>query len=166
MSGSSSINPTVKLAETRSYIDTVQSKLSQLEMIFTNLMALAAENNQRLQGDSVTIAEIHNDFEVYVASRGELTEEQQLEVIGGLVEEIGTTLESRGIEIPDDIGRNEIADAWVEFAEATEDPTVVKQAITVLKASLGAARNEESAWRQEQESSQKIRRETNKHAEA
>ena len=70
MSGSSSINPTVKLAETRSYIDTVQSKLSQLEMIYTNLMALAAENNQRLQGDSVTIAEIHNDFEVYVASRG------------------------------------------------------------------------------------------------
>ena len=66
-------------------------------------------------------------------------------------------LKENNIEIPPELNnRDNLADAWVEFAEATEDPTVVKAAIANLKASLGALRNEEAAWRDQGQDEQSI----------
>ncbi len=161
-----SINPTVQLARVRSDIDDTQSKLSALELIYTQLMSLAIENKEQISGGTDAIAEIHTDFQLYAANRADLTDEEKAELVGGLITDTAQLLDDSGIELPPELrNRDELADAWVEFAEASEDPTVVKVAITNLKASLGALRNEETAWREQGQHEQKMVSETAKLAQ-
>ena len=161
-----SINPTVKLAKIRSDIDDTQAKITNLEAIYTNLMALAVENKSQISGGSDAIAEIHTDFQMYVANKGNFSNGEQEELMTGLIHDTQDMLKENNIEIPPELNnRDNLADAWVEFAEATEDPTVVKAAITNLKASLGALRNEEAAWRDQGQHEQKMVTETSKLAQ-
>lgn len=161
-----SINPTVQLARVRSDIDDTQSKLTALELIYTQLMTLAISNKDNISGGTDAIAEIHSDFELYAANRGDLTKEEKEELVGTLITDTAELLGKSGIKIPSELNnRDELADAWVEFAEASEDPAVVKVAITNLKASLGALRNEETAWREQGQHEQKMVNETAKLAQ-
>ncbi|NQY80417.1 MAG: hypothetical protein HRT47_08905 [Candidatus Caenarcaniphilales bacterium] len=163
----SSINPTVKLAKIRSDIDDTQSKLSMLEMILTNLLSLAFENKDSLSAvGKETIAEINEDFQLYAANRGDLSEEDREDLVTTLINDTHTVVDNLDVEIPPELlNRDELADAWVEFAESSEDPAVVRVAITNLKASLGALRNEETAWREQGQHEQKMVNETSKLAQ-
>ena len=49
---------------------TLKLRLTNLEAIYTNLMALAVENKSQISGGSDAIAEIHTDFQMYVANKG------------------------------------------------------------------------------------------------
>ena len=161
----SAINPTVKLAKIRSDIDDTQSKLAALEMLYTQLLSLAVENTQNIAGGGNTIAEIQEDFQIYAANRASFSPAEREEIIGGLISDTAGVLQDANVPIPQEFNRDGLANAWMEFAETTQDPAVVKVAITNLKASLGALRNEESAWREQGMHEQKMQNETMKLAQ-
>lgn len=152
----SSIDPTVRLSQTRSLIDSAQQEITQLE----NLMAdfLEWEGAERIQaGDTSTtrntarsVSEIRGDFREYMDSKHELSPADQHEVLRTIAYDAGLIKDMHG--------------AWTDFSNDSGSSAVTRQAIAVLKASLGALRVEESYWNKEQEEQQKMQKETNKMA--
>lgn len=154
----SSIDPTIRLSQTRSLIDSVQQEITQLEGLMSDFLELeGAEATRRIQtGDTSTpnttrsVSEIRSDFNEYLESKNELSPADQHEVIRAIAYDAGLIKETHG--------------AWTEFANDSGSTAVTRQAIAVLKASLGALRVEESYWNKEQEEQQKMQKETNKMA--
>jgi hypothetical protein len=157
----SSIDPTIRLSQTRSLIDSVQMEITQLEGLMSDFLELeGAEATKRIKaGDTDTakttntfksVSEIREDFNEYLNSKHELSPADQHEVIRTIAYDAGLIKDTHG--------------AWTEFSKDSGSTAVTRQAIAVLKASLGALRVEESYWNKEQEEQQKMQKETNKMA--
>ncbi len=150
----SSIDPTIRLSQTRSLIDSVQQEITQLEGLMSDFLEL--EGSETTTGDTSTpnttrsVSEIRSDFNEYLESKNELSPADQHEVIRAIAYDAGLIKETHG--------------AWTDFANDSGSTAVTRQAIAVLKASLGALRVEESYWNKEQEEQQKMQKETNKMA--
>jgi hypothetical protein len=155
----SSIDPTIRLSQTRSLIDSVQQEISQLENLMADFLELeGTEATKRIKaGDTdsakttntfKSVSEIREDFNEYLKSKKELSPTDQLEVIRTIAYDAGLIKDAHG--------------AWTDFAKDSGSSAVTRQAIAVLKASLGALRVEESYWNKEQEEQQKTQKETNK----
>jgi hypothetical protein len=153
-----SIDPTVRLAQTRSLIDSVQQEITQLEGLMSDFLELeGSETTEKIKaGDTSTpnttrsVSEIRSDFNEYLESKNELNPADQHEVLTTMAYDAGLIKEMHG--------------AWTDFANESGSTAVTRQAIAVLKASLGALRVEESYWNKEQEEQQKMQKETNKMA--
>lgn len=155
----SSIDPTIRLSQTRSLIDSVQQEITQLEGLIADLVELkGAEATKRIKaGDTdsakttntfKSVSEIREDFNEYLNSKHELSPTDQHEVLRTIAYDAGLIKDTYG--------------AWTDFSKDSGSPAVARQAITVLKASLGALRGEESYWNKEQEEQQKMQKETNR----
>jgi|LakMenEpi03Aug12_release.lakeMendotaPanAssembly.Ray.scaffolds.fasta_scaffold00001_98 hypothetical protein len=153
----SSIDPTIRLSQTRSLIDSVQQEITQLEGLMSDFLELeGAEAKKKANaGDFSTtkntaksVSELREDFNEYLDSKDELSPADQHEVIRAIAYDAGLIKETHG--------------AWTEFANDSKSSAVTRQAIAVLKASLGALRVEESYWNKEQEEQQKMQKDTNK----
>ena len=83
-------------------------------------------------------------------NKHELSPNDQHEVLQTIAYDAGLIKETHG--------------AWTDFSKDSGSSAVTRQAIAVLKASLGALRVEESYWNKEQEEQQKMQKETNKMA--
>jgi len=157
-----SIDPTVQLAKTRSLIDSVQQEIAQLEGLMAGFLGLeGAEAVQKVQngsldtnaqttGDGSTkdMNQIREDFQEYLKSKSDLSPADNLQVLKTVAFDAGVIKETQA--------------AWTEFAEESGSSAVTRQALTVLKASLGALRVQESYWNKEQEEQKKAQQETNK----
>jgi hypothetical protein len=155
----SSIDPTIRLSQTRSLIDSVQQEITQLEGLMSDFLELeGAEATKRIKaGDTSTTrntaksaSETREDFQAYLESKHELSPADQHEVIRTIAYDAGLIKDAHG--------------AWTDFSKDSGSSAVTRQAIAVLKASLGALRVEESYWNKEQEEQQKMQKETNKMA--
>ncbi len=159
----SSIDPTIRLSQTRSLIDSVQMEITQLENLMADFVELeGAEATKRIKaGDTdsaktkttntfKSVSEIREDFNEYLGSKHELSPADQHEVLTTIAYDAGLIKDTHG--------------AWTEFSKDSGSSAVTRQAIAVLKASLGALRVEESYWNKEQEEQQKMQKETNKMA--
>ena len=85
-----------------------------------------------------------------MGSKHELSPADQHEVLTTIAYDAGLIKDTHG--------------AWTDFSKDSGSSAVTRQAIAVLKASLGALRVEESYWNKEQEEQQKMQKETNKMA--
>ncbi|MBU6197384.1 MAG: hypothetical protein KGO93_07470 [Cyanobacteria bacterium REEB446] len=155
----SSIDPTIRLSQTRSLIDSVQQEITQLEGLMSDFLELeGAEATKRSKaGDTAkttntfkSVSEIREDFNEYLGSKHELSPNDQHEVLTTIAYDAGLIKDMHG--------------AWTDFSKDSGSSAVTRQAIAVLKASLGALRGEESYWNKEQEEQQKMQKETNKMA--
>lgn len=155
----SSIDPTIRLSQTRSLIDSVQQEITQLEDLMSDFLELeGAEATKRIKaGDTAkttntfkSVSEIREDFNEYLGSKHELSPTDQHEVLTTIAYDAGLIKDTHG--------------AWTDFSKDSGSSAVTRQAIAVLKASLGALRVEESYWNKEQEEQQKMQKETNKMA--
>jgi len=153
----SSIDPTIRLSQTRSLIDSVQQEITQLEGLMSDFLELeGAEATKRIKdGDTSTtkntfksVSEIREDFNEYLKNKHELNPADQHEVIRTIAYDAGLIGDTHA--------------AWTDFSKDSGSSAVTRQAIAVLKASLGALRVEESYWNKEQEEQQKMQKETNK----
>jgi hypothetical protein len=151
----SSIDPTVRLSQTRSLIDSVQQEITQLEGLMSDFLALeGAEATKRTNAGDTTpkttknVGQIREDFNEYLKNKNALSPADQHEVLKTIAYDAGVIKERQG--------------AWTDFANDSKSSAVTRQAIAVLKASLGALRVEESYWNKEQEEQQKMQKETNK----
>lgn len=153
----SSIDPTIRLSQTRSLIDSVQQEIAQLEGLMSDFLELeGAEAKKKANaGDFSTtkntaksVRELREDFNEYLDSKNELSPADQHEVLTTMAYDAGLIKDVQG--------------AWTDFAQDSQSSAVTRQAIAVLKASLGALRVEESYWNKEQEEQQKMQKETNK----
>ena len=95
-----------------------------------------------------SVSEIGEDFKEYLASKNDLSPTDQHEVLTTMAYDAGLIKDVQG--------------AWTDFAQDSQSSAVTRQAIAVLKASLGALRVEESYWNKEQEEQQKMQKDTNK----
>lgn len=161
-----SIDPTIRLSQTRSLIDSVQQEITQLEGLMSDFLELEgaeatkriAEATKRIKaGDTAkttntfkSVSEIREDFHAYLESKHELSPNDQHEVLTTIAYDAGLIKDMHG--------------AWTDFSKDSGSSAVTRQAIAVLKASLGALRVEESYWNKEQEEQQKMQKETNKMA--
>lgn len=154
-----SIDPTIRLSQTRSLIDSVQQEISQLEGLMSDFLELEeAEATKRIKaGDTAkttntfkSVSEIREDFHAYLESKHELSPNDQHEVLTTIAYDAGLIKDMHG--------------AWTDFSKDSGSSAVTRQAIAVLKASLGALKGEESYWNKEQEEQQKMQKETNKMA--
>lgn len=152
-----SIDPTLRLSQTRSLIDSAQQEIAQLESLMSDFLelegnqatkALKAGNTATTTNTTRSVSEIREDFNEYLNSKHELNPADQREVLRAIAYDAGLIKETHG--------------AWTDFAKDSQSSAVTRQAIAVLKASLGALRVEESYWNKEQEEQQKMQRETNK----
>jgi hypothetical protein len=151
-----SIDPTIRLSQTRSLIDSVQQEITQLEGLMADFLELeGAESTKKIKaGDTSTsntarsVSEIRSDFNEYLENKHELNPNDQHEVLRTIAYDAGLIKDMHG--------------AWTDFSRDSGSTAVTRQAIAVLKASLGALRVEESYWNKEQEEQQKMQRETNK----
>jgi len=142
-----SIDPTVRLAETRSFIDLLQQEISHLESLMNDFTegdgkktdSYASGQNNR---DSIT-----SDYQAYLKDKHLFSPTEQRDVLRGLASDAGL--------IKDQVK------AWGEFCEKSQSVAATRQAIAVLKASLGAARQEESYWNSEQQEQQKMQKSSN-----
>jgi hypothetical protein len=155
----SSIDPTIRLSQTRSLIDSVQMEITQLENLMADFLELeGTEATKRIKaGDTSTTkntaksaSETREDFNAYLESKHELSPNDQHEVLTTIAYDAGLIKDMHG--------------AWTDFSKDSGSSAVTRQAIAVLKASLGALRVEESYWNKEQEEQQKMQKETNKMA--
>ena len=157
----SSIDPTIRLSQTRSLIDSVQQEITQLEGLMSDFLELeggeATKRSKAGDTDSAkttntfkSVSEIREDFNEYLGSKHELSPADQHEVLTTIAYDAGLIKDTHG--------------AWTEFSKDSGSSAVTRQAIAVLKASLGALRVEESYWNKEQEEQQKMQKETNKMA--
>jgi hypothetical protein len=94
------------------------------------------------------VSDIREDFNEYLQNKNDLSPADQHEVLTTMAYDAGLIKEMHG--------------AWTDFANDSQSSAVTRQAIAVLKASLGALRVEESYWNKEQEEQQKMQKETNK----
>jgi len=151
-----SIDPTIRLSQTRSLIDSVQQEITQLEGLMADFLELeGAESTKKIKaGDTSTsntarsVSEIRSDFNEYLENKHELSPADQHEVLTTMAYDAGLIKDMHG--------------AWTDFANDSGSTAVTRQAIAVLKASLGALRVEESYWNKEQEEQQKMQKETSK----
>jgi hypothetical protein len=167
----SSIDPTIRLSQTRSLIDSVQQEITQLEGLIADFAELeVAEETKKIKtGDTnktsttnttsttsttrntaKSVSEIREDFQEYLEYKHELNPNDQHEVLRTIAYDAGLIKDMHG--------------AWTDFSKDSGSTAVTRQAIAVLKASLGALRGEESYWNREQEEQQKMQKETNKMA--
>ena len=152
----SSIDPTIRLSQTRSLIDSVQQEIAQLEGLMSDFLELeGAEATKKIKaGDTSTpntarsVSEIRSDFNEYLENKHELSPNDQHEVLQTIAYDAGLIKDMHG--------------AWTDFSKDSGSSAVTRQAIAVLKASLGALRVEESYWNTEQQEQQKMQKETNK----
>lgn len=147
----SSIDPTIRLSQTRSLIDSVQMEIIQLEDLMQDFLLLEGTETTDDTSTSYTtenVSEIGEDFNAYLESKHELSPNEQHEVLTTMAYDAGLIKDTQG--------------AWTDFAKDSGSLAVTKQAIAVLKASLGELRVEESFWNKEQEEQQKMQKETNK----
>jgi hypothetical protein len=152
-----SIDPTIRLSQTRSLIDSVQQEITQLEGLMADFLELeGAESTKKIKAGDTTkkptknVSEIREDFDEYLKNKNELNPADQHEVLRTMAYDAGLIKEMHG--------------AWTDFSKDSGSTAVTRQAIAVLKASLGALRVEESYWNKEQEEQQKMQKETNKMA--
>jgi hypothetical protein len=143
----SSIDPTVRLSQTRSLIDSAQQEIAQLEGLMADFLALE-EGTGSTNTTTENVSEIREDFNEYLQNKNNLSPADQHEVLTTMAYDAGLIREMHG--------------AWTDFANDSGSTAVTRQAIAVLKASLGALRVEESYWNKEQEEQQKMQKETNK----
>jgi hypothetical protein len=154
----SSIDPTIRLSQARSLIDSVQQEITQLENLMADFLELeGAEATKKIKaGDTSkpnttrSVSEIRSDFNEYLENKHELSPNDQHEVLQTIAYDAGLIKDMHG--------------AWTDFSKDSGSSAVTRQAIAVLKASLGALRVEESYWNKEQEEQQKMQKETNKMA--
>ena len=152
----SSIDPTVRLSQTRSLIDSAQQEITQLENLMADFLELeGAQATKRIKAGDTTprntaksASETREDFQAYLESKHELSPADQHEVLTTIAYDAGLIKDTHG--------------AWTDFSKDSGSSAVTRQAIAVLKASLGALRVEESYWNKEQEEQQKMQKETNK----
>ncbi|MFM7458449.1 MAG: hypothetical protein ACKO3R_07310 [bacterium] len=135
----SSIDPTIRLSQTRSLIDSVQQEITQLEGLMQDFLELEGADDT---------SEIREDFHAYLESKHELNPADRHEVLRTMAYDAGLIKDMHG--------------AWTDFSKDSGSSAVTRQAIAVLKASLGALRVEESYWNKEQDEQQKMQKETNK----
>jgi len=145
----SSIDPTVRLSQTRSLIDSAQQEIAQLEGLMADFLALE-EGTGSTNTTTENVSEIREDFNEYLQNKNNLSPADQHEVLTTMAYDAGLIREMHG--------------AWTDFANDSGSTAVTRQAIAILKASLGALRVEESYWNKEQEEQQKMQKETNKMA--
>jgi hypothetical protein len=145
----SSIDPTVRLSQTRSLIDSVQQEITQLEGLMADFLALEGTESTN-NTTTENVSDIREDFNEYLQNKNDLSPADQHEVLTTMAYDAGLIKEMHG--------------AWTDFANDSQSSAVTRQAIAVLKASLGALRVEESYWNKEQEEQQKMQKETNKMA--
>jgi hypothetical protein len=143
----SSIDPTVRLSQTRSLIDSVQQEITQLEGLMADFLALEGTESTN-NTTTENVSDIREDFNEYLQNKNDLSPADQHEVLTTMAYDAGLIKEMHG--------------AWTDFANDSQSSAVTRQAIAVLKASLGALRVEESYWNKEQEEQQKMQKETNK----
>ena len=143
----SSIDPTVRLSQTRSLIDSVQQEITQLEGLMADFLALEGTESTN-NTTTENVSDIREDFNEYLQNKNDLSPADQHEVLTTMAYDAGLIREMHG--------------AWTDFANDSGSTAVTRQAIAVLKASLGALRVEESYWNKEQEEQQKMQKETNK----
>lgn len=143
----SSIDPTVRLSQTRSLIDSVQQEIVQLEGLMSDFLALEGTESTN-NTTTKNVSDIREDFNEYLQNKNDLSPADQHEVLTTMAYDAGLIKEMHG--------------AWTDFANDSQSSAVTRQAIAVLKASLGALRVEESYWNKEQEEQQKMQKETNK----
>jgi hypothetical protein len=143
------IDPTIRLSQTRSLIDSAQQEITQLEGLMADFLALE-EGTGSTNTTTENVSEIREDFNEYLQNKNNLSPADQHEVLTTMAYDAGLIREMHG--------------AWTDFANDSGSTAVTRQAIAVLKASLGALRVEESYWNKEQEEQQKMQRETNKMA--
>ena len=92
-------------------------------------------------------SDIRADFNAWQDARNDLTPTDQLDVLREIAYDAGFIRDQHG--------------AWSEFAEQSGSSAATRQAIAVLKASLGALRVEESYWNTEQQEQQKMQKSAN-----
>ena len=143
----SSIDPTVRLSQTRSLIDSAQQEIAQLEGLMADFLALEGTESTN-NTTTENVSDIREDFNEYLQNKNDLSPADQHEVLTTMAYDAGLIKEMHG--------------AWTDFANDSQSSAVTRQAIAVLKASLGALRVEESYWNKEQEEQQKMQKETNK----
>jgi hypothetical protein len=143
----SSIDPTIRLSQTRSLIDSVQQEITQLEGLMSDFLELEG-NNTSTTKTTKSVREIGEDFNAYLENKNALSPTDQQEVLRSIAYDAGVIKDIQG--------------AWTDFAEDSQSSAVTRQALAVLKASLGALRVEESYWNTEQQEQQKMQKETNK----
>ena len=143
------IDPTIRLSQTRSLIDSVQQEITQLEGLMADFLALE-EGTGSTNTTTENVSEIREDFNEYLQNKNNLSPADQHEVLTTMAYDAGLIREMHG--------------AWTDFANDSGSTAVTRQAIAILKASLGALRVEESYWNKEQEEQQKMQKETNKMA--
>ena len=154
----SSIDPTIRLSQTRSLIESTQMEITQLENLMADFLTMeGAEATKKAEaGDTSTttttksVSEIGEDFDEYLKNKDALSPDDRHEVLTTMAYDAGLIKDMQG--------------AWTDFAQDSQSSAVTRQAIAVLKASLGALRVEESYWNKEEEEQQKMQKETNKMA--
>lgn len=142
-----SIDPTLRLAQTRSLIDSVQQEIEQLEGLMADFLQLEggeSSSSTTLRRDT---SNIQADFQEWQKSKNQLSPDDQLVVLREIAYDAGFIRDQHG--------------AWTDFAEESGSSAVTRQAIAVLKASLGALRVEESYWNTEQQEQQKMQKSSN-----
>lgn len=159
-----SIDPTVRLAETRSFIDLLQQEISTLESLMSQYTEAYSQNSQSGSGTTAATdryalttqqaaagqsnaGTIVSDYQAYLQDRHLFSPTEQRDVLRGLAYDAGIT--------------HDQVKAWTEFSAKSQSVAATRQAITVLKASLGAARQEESYWNSEQQEQQKMQKSSN-----
>jgi hypothetical protein len=134
-------------------------EIDQLEGLMADFVELeGAEATKRIKaGDTdsakttntfKSVSEIRRDFNEYLKSKHELSPADQHEVIKTIAYDAGLIKDMHG--------------AWTDFSKDSGSSAVTRQAIAVLKASLGVLRGSESYWNKEQEEQQKMQKDTNK----
>jgi len=143
-----SIDPTLRLAQTRSLIDSVQQEIEQLEGLMADFLEReGSESSTTSTNARRSSSDIKNDFKAWQDAKNELTPTDQLDVLREVAYDAGFIRDQHG--------------AWSEFSEESGSSAVTRQAIAVLKASLGALRVEESYWNTEQQEQQKMQKSSN-----
>ncbi len=142
-----SIDPTLRLAQTRSLIDSVQQEIEQLEGLMADFLELEGNNSTTSTNARRSSSDIKNDFKAWQDAKNDLTPTDQLDVLREIAYDAGFIRDQHG--------------AWTEFAEQSGSSAATRQAIAVLKASLGALRVEESYWNTEQQEQQKMQKSAN-----
>jgi hypothetical protein len=133
-------------------------EITQLENLMADFLTMeGAEATKKAEaGDTSTttttksVSEIGEDFDEYLKNKDALSPDDRHEVLTTMAYDAGLIKDMQG--------------AWTDFAQDSQSSAVTRQAIAVLKASLGALRVEESYWNKEEEEQQKMQKETNKMA--
>jgi hypothetical protein len=131
-------------------------EITQLENLMADFLTMegAEATKKAAAGDTSkttttkSVSEIREDFDEYLENKDALSPADQHEVLTTMAYDAGLIKDMQG--------------AWTDFAQDSQSSAVTRQAIAVLKASLGALRVEESYWNKEQEEQQKMQKETNK----